>query len=59
MSERVPAIILAGGRADANGYAAVDFPVTVAGRRNVDPFFNVNTTDDLAVAEAICEEWRQ
>ena len=45
--------------AKASGYAVADFPVATAGGRSIDPFFNINTIDDLAAAEAICEEWLQ
>lgn len=32
---------------------SVDFPMTKAGAARIDPFFNVNTPEDLAQAEAI------
>ena len=44
--------------AEAAGYVVVDFPFAAAGGSSVDPFFNVNTVDDLTVAETICREWK-
>jgi molybdenum cofactor guanylyltransferase len=43
--------------AEASGYLLADFPMAEAGCREVDPFFNVNTVDELATAESICREW--
>jgi molybdenum cofactor guanylyltransferase len=43
--------------AEACGFAAADFPLARAAGRAVDPFFNINTPDDLAAAEAIWKEW--
>jgi molybdenum cofactor guanylyltransferase len=43
--------------AEACGFATADFPLARAAGRAVDPFFNINTPDDLAAAEAICKEW--
>jgi molybdopterin-guanine dinucleotide biosynthesis protein A len=45
--------------AEASGYAVVNFRALTAGGRVIDPFFNVNTLDDLAVAETVCKEWGQ
>ncbi|GLS33274.1 molybdopterin-guanine dinucleotide biosynthesis protein A [Mesorhizobium albiziae] len=44
--------------AEAAGYVVVDFPLATAGGNSVDPFFNINTVDDLATAETICREWK-
>ena len=38
------------------GAAAVEFPMMDLAVRTVDPFFNVNTPDDLAEAEAVLRE---
>lgn len=35
--------------------AVVDFPVAEAGARSIDPFFNVNTPEDLETARSIVE----
>ena len=43
--------------AETSGYMLADFPMATAGGREVDPFFNVNTADELAAAEAIRAEW--
>lgn len=40
---------------DRHATATVDFPLH--GDGGVDPFFNVNTPDDLAEAERIMQEW--
>ena len=32
---------------------SVDFPISTVGGKSLDPFFNVNTPEDLAKAEAI------
>lgn len=39
--------------ADANGATTLDFPPSTVARASVDPFFNINTPDDLAEAEAL------
>lgn len=44
--------------ADRHGAATVDFPMIKLKNRTVDPFFNVNTSADLAEAEAILKEWQ-
>ncbi len=44
---------------ERNIHAIVEFPMVAAGDRNVDPFFNVNTAEDLEEAEAIWKAWRQ
>lgn len=43
--------------AEASGHLLANFPMAKAGDREVDPFFNVNTVEELATAEAICGEW--
>lgn len=42
--------------ADRCGATSVDFPMIMLAGNNVDPFFNVNTLDDLSVAETILRE---
>lgn len=42
--------------ADRHGAVAADFPMIVLAGKTVDPFFNVNTADELSVAETILEE---
>lgn len=42
--------------AETVGYVVADFGMIAVGGREVDPFFNVNTAEDLAEAEAICRE---
>jgi molybdenum cofactor guanylyltransferase len=44
---------------EQNKHTIVEFPIGTAGGRSIDPFFNVNTPDDLEAAEAICKAWRQ
>jgi molybdopterin-guanine dinucleotide biosynthesis protein A len=39
--------------ADACGAATAEFPMIAVAGRTVDPFFNVNTPEDLAAAEAV------
>jgi molybdenum cofactor guanylyltransferase len=39
--------------ADANGAATLDFPPVTMAASAVDPFFNLNTPEDLAEAEAL------
>lgn len=38
---------------DQHGTLAVDFPIAEVGGREIDPFFNANTPDELAEAEAL------
>jgi molybdenum cofactor guanylyltransferase len=45
--------------ADANGAAEVDFPMIARRSGVLDPFFNVNTPEDLAEAEAALRELRR
>jgi molybdopterin-guanine dinucleotide biosynthesis protein A len=42
--------------ADACAAATIDFPVIALRGRTVDPFFNINTSEELAEAEAVLEE---
>ena len=42
---------------DRNDVATVDFPIRQMGGAEFDPFFNVNTPDDLAEAEEIHRKW--
>jgi molybdopterin-guanine dinucleotide biosynthesis protein A len=44
---------------EQNKHMIVEFPIGSTGGRSIDPFFNVNTPDDLQTAEAICKAWRQ
>lgn len=37
------------------GYVEVEFPMIEAGNQKIDPFFNVNTPDDLAAAERLLQ----
>ena len=41
----------------AHDVATVDFPMQQAGDEKADPFFNVNTPQDLAEAEEIARRW--
>lgn len=38
---------------ERHGFVEVEFPTARFGAREIDPFFNINTKDDLAEAEAI------
>lgn len=40
------------------GYVEVEFPMIGAGNQKIDPFFNVNTPDDLAAAERMLQSLR-
>jgi len=42
--------------ADRCDAVAVDFPMVAIGGRTIDPFFNVNSRDDLSAAEALLRE---
>jgi molybdopterin-guanine dinucleotide biosynthesis protein A len=42
--------------ADACAAGSIDFPLIALRGRTVDPFFNINTAEDLAEAEAVLEE---
>ena len=44
--------------ADRCDAASVEFPMVAAGGRQIDPFFNVNTPDDLAAAEVMLKDMR-
>ncbi|MGX5803611.1 molybdenum cofactor guanylyltransferase MobA [Bradyrhizobium sp. Arg314] len=41
-----------------HGYVAVEFPMIEAGGQRVDPFFNINTPDDLATAKSLLQSLR-
>lgn len=45
--------------ADRCGAISVDFPAIELDGRTIDPFFNVNTPEDFALAETILEELQQ
>jgi molybdopterin-guanine dinucleotide biosynthesis protein A len=45
--------------AGRHDHVIVEFPLASAGGRTIDPFFNVNTAEDLETAEVICGIWRQ
>jgi molybdopterin-guanine dinucleotide biosynthesis protein A len=45
--------------ADRCGAVTVEFPLITLAGREMDPFFNINTPDDLALAETVLEELRQ
>jgi len=40
---------------ERHGYVDVDFPMLETGRDPIDPFFNINTPEDLAVAERLLQ----
>lgn len=40
---------------ERHGYVQVDFPMIETGSRRIDPFFNINTPDDLAAAERVLQ----
>lgn len=40
---------------ERHGYVAVEFPMIGAGGQRIDPFFNINTPDDLAAAESLLQ----
>ena len=41
---------------DRHETVGVDFPIGECRRKSLDPFFNVNTPEDLAEAEAILRD---
>ncbi|TGP52716.1 molybdenum cofactor guanylyltransferase MobA [bacterium M00.F.Ca.ET.230.01.1.1] len=43
---------------ERHGYVQVEFPLIEAGGQKIDPFFNVNTPDDLAAAERLLQSLR-
>ena len=43
---------------EMHGFVTVDFPMIEAAGERIDPFFNVNTPDDLAVAERLLQSLR-
>ncbi|MBN9547631.1 MAG: molybdenum cofactor guanylyltransferase MobA [Alphaproteobacteria bacterium] len=40
---------------ERHGYVEVEFPMIETGSRRIDPFFNINTPDDLAAAERLLQ----
>lgn len=40
---------------ERHGHVEVEFPLLQAGERQVDPFFNINVSDDLAQAERLLQ----
>jgi molybdopterin-guanine dinucleotide biosynthesis protein A len=40
---------------ERHGYVQVEFPMIETGSRRIDPFFNINTPDDLAAAERVLQ----
>ena len=40
---------------ERHGYVAVEFPIIEAGGQRIDPFFNINTPDDLAAAKSLLQ----
>lgn len=40
---------------EREGYVEVEFPMIEAGNQKIDPFFNVNTPDDLAAAKRLLQ----
>jgi len=44
---------------ERHGYVAVEFPMIEAGGQRIDPFFNINTPDDLAAAESLLQSLKQ
>ncbi len=40
------------------GYVEVEFPMMEAGGQRIDPFFNINTPDDLAAAKSLLQSLR-
>ncbi|MBZ9759685.1 molybdenum cofactor guanylyltransferase MobA [Mesorhizobium sp. CA8] len=43
---------------ERQGYVEVEFPMIEADDKTIDPFFNVNTPDDLAAAERLLQRLR-
>ena len=43
---------------ERHGYVAVEFPMIKAEGRGIDPFFNINTPDDLATAQSLLQSLR-
>jgi molybdenum cofactor guanylyltransferase len=43
---------------DRHDFVEVDFPMLAAGGHEIDPFFNINTPDDLADAERLLQSIR-
>ncbi|WP_217570840.1 molybdenum cofactor guanylyltransferase MobA [Mesorhizobium sp. GbtcB19] len=40
---------------ERHGYVSVEFPMIEAGGHKIDPFFNINTPDDLAAAKSLLQ----
>ena len=40
---------------DRHEFVEVEFPLLAAGGQEIDPFFNINTPDDLAIAERLLQ----
>jgi len=40
---------------DSHGHVEVEFPMIEAGGQKIDPFFNINTPDDLATAKPLLQ----
>ncbi|RUX32473.1 molybdenum cofactor guanylyltransferase MobA [Mesorhizobium sp. M2A.F.Ca.ET.042.01.1.1] len=43
---------------ERHGHVEVEFPIIEAGGQKIDPFFNINTPDDLAAAERLLQSLR-
>ncbi|MDG4875172.1 molybdenum cofactor guanylyltransferase MobA [Mesorhizobium sp. WSM4935] len=43
---------------ESQGHVEVEFPMIAVGNQKIDPFFNVNTPDDLAAAERLLQTLR-
>ncbi|MDX8524849.1 molybdenum cofactor guanylyltransferase MobA [Mesorhizobium sp. MSK_1335] len=43
---------------ERHGYVAVEFPMIEVGGQKIDPFFNINTPDDLAMAKSLLQSLR-
>ncbi|TIV26374.1 MAG: molybdenum cofactor guanylyltransferase MobA, partial [Mesorhizobium sp.] len=43
---------------ECHGHVEVEFPMIEAGGQKIDPFFNINTPDDLAVAKRLLQSLR-
>jgi molybdopterin-guanine dinucleotide biosynthesis protein A len=40
---------------DRHDVVEVEFPMLASGGQHIDPFFNINTPDDLAIAERLLQ----
>jgi len=43
---------------ESHGHVEVEFPMIEAGGQKIDPFFNINTPDDLATAKTLLQSLR-